>query len=77
MDVPNTANLSPRTRRLLRELTGPETSEQMRLDYDEVAEIVARARVEQSLAVANLIASAIAAVVDWTRRLVGLSAKAA
>ena len=63
MNAPKTANLHPRTARLMRELSGRDAGEEMRRDHEEVAEILRRARMERSLALANCIAAPIAWVV--------------
>ena len=76
VSIATTAKLHPRTVRLMRELSGPDVSEQTRRDHEEVAEILRKARMEQSVAVANLIATAIAWVVHGVRRLVGLDSVA-
>ena len=72
MDTRNTAKLHPRTVRLMRELAGPATCEQTRRNHEEVAEMIQRARVEQAVAIANLLATCVAAMVNAVRRLVGM-----
>ena len=76
MSSTRTANLHPRTLRLMRELTGPQTSEETRRDHEAVAEILRRARLERNVAVANGIATALAAVINALRRLAGAGSAA-